>query len=138
MRPTFVSAALPWPADTDANDCPPGPTPDSQPALSPRYLPVQCSGPFRSDRMPLTRPVPLWRPVLLLCVAREEEKGYMGIRWKGNRRNEPKDKTSVLTFVAFLPRPPPQVIVSNNHWPHHDQGHSVARGPEEGENSVLE
>ena len=43
----------------------------------------------------------------------------------------------VLAFITFLSRPPPQLIVSNNHWPHHDRGHVVARGwgKGEGENS---
>ena len=41
----------------------------------------------------------------------------------------------VLTFIAFLRRPPPQLIVSNNPWPHHDPGHGVARREGGGENS---
>ena len=51
--------------------------------------------------------------------------------------NETKDKISVLTFIAFLPRPPPQLIVSNNNWPHYDWGRGVARYVGEGGRGEL-
>ena len=38
----------------------------------------------------------------------------------------------MLTFIAFLPCPSPQLFVNDNSWPHHDRGHGVAQGPGEG------
>ena len=72
-------------------------------------------------------PVSLCQRVLLLCMAREEERGQESDGREAGE-NETKDKLSVLTFLPSLPRPLPQLIVSSNHWPYHDRDHGVSRG----------
>ena len=58
----------------------------------PRYLPVRCPGAFRGL-------VSLCRRVLLLCMAREEERGQES-DGREVGENKTKDKILVLTFIA--------------------------------------
>ena len=100
----------------------------------PRYLPAPCPSKFRSDRALLTRPVSLCQRVLLHCMAGEEERGQDSYGREAEE-NETKDKILVLTLSPSPPCSPHQLIVINDHWPHHDRGHGVAQGPGERENS---
>ena len=69
-------------------------------------------------------------------MAREEEKEQESDGREAGE-NETKDKLSVLAFIPSLPRLPPLLIVSSKYWPHHGQGHGVARGLGEGGRGEL-
>ena len=113
----------------------PGPTPDRRPPPLPALPPSPMSRSIPQWQDAPNPPCSLFRHNSLLCMAREEERRQESNEREAGGENETNNKISVLTFIAFLPRPPLQLIVNNNQWPHHDRGHGVARGQGEGWNS---
>ena len=90
-------------ARAGVDDCPPARRWTANPPLL-RYLPVPCLGEFRDGRALLAHPISLCQRVLLLCMAREEERGQESDGREAGE-NETKDKLSVLIFIPSVPRP---------------------------------